>query len=235
MSVIRTVVVCPQPPLLFRELAGRHDAAHEVRDACLAALRQALSPAPDVVVVVGGEAATAVRDGSLAPAPELFGGPHPSGGGPRAVGLPLSLGVGRRLLDEAGWQGPTRLQGVARGAALEEVEQVARSLAGADRTTVLLVLGDGSARRGVHAPGYVDERAFDYDEQTACALANGDVVALLERDVGLAEELMVSGRAALQVMAAAVRAQGTPVRAEISYRDDPFGVMYVVATWHLPG
>ena len=227
--MIRAVAVCPQPPLLFRELAGTQDAAEDLRTACRRAVSQVLTPTPDAVTVIGGDERTAVWDAALAPAPGDFGGPE--GGG--LDGLPLSLGVGRRLLEEAGWAGPFELRGVAWDASREEVEELGEELVSREDDVVLLVLGEGSARRGDKAPGYVDDRAFDYDAETGRALAEGDPAALLVQDARLAHDLMAGGRAAFQVMAAAVRAQGTPPRAAVGYSDDPFGVMYVVATWRM--
>lgn len=227
--MIRAVAVCPQPPLLFRELAGTHDAAAAVRTACHRAVADVLEVSADAVVVVGGAEASASWDASLEPGPGPFGGPPGTARGR----LPLSLGVGRRLLAEAGWGGPVELRGVAWDASRAEVEARGEELAATDGDAVLLVLGEGSARRGDKAPGYVDERAFGFDAETGRALAEGDPAGLLRQDAGLAGELMAGGRAALQVMAAAVRAQGGTPQAKMSYSDDPFGVMYFVATWRL--
>ena len=227
--MIRAVAVCPQPPLLFRELAGTQDAAEELRAACHRAVSQVLTAAPDVVVVIGGDGRTAAWDATLGPAPGGFGGPA----GGRRAGLPLSLGVGRRLLEEAGWAGTVELRGVAWDASLEDAEALGEEQASREDDVVLLVLGEGSARRGDKAPGYVDDRAFGYDAETGRALAEGDPAALLAQDAWLADELMAGGRAAFQVMAAAVRAQGGTPQATVGYSDDPFGVMYFVVTWRL--
>lgn len=224
--MIRATVVCPHPPLLFRELGGHVDAAQQLRAACREALADALRPAPGLVVVLGGDAVTASWDPATSPRPEGFGR-H----GRPGAGLPLSLGVGRRLLDDAGWTGPVRLHSIAWDAGTGPVTALGAELAAVDGDVVLLVLADGSARRGDKAPGYVDARAFEYDEQTVHALATGDPAGLLGQDAVLADQLMAGGRAALQVMAAAVRAQGSAPRAGIRYQHDPFGVMYVVAVW----
>ncbi|HET7358218.1 MAG TPA: hypothetical protein VFJ09_16245 [Nocardioidaceae bacterium] len=227
--MIRAAAVCPQPPLLFRELAGTHDAAAALREACHRAVADVLAASPDAVVVVGGGEASASWDAALEPGPGVFGGPPGTARGR----LPLSLAVGRRLLAEAGWAGPVELRAVAWGASRAEVEQLGEQLASREDDIVLLVLGDGSARRGDKAPGYVDERAFGFDAETGRALAEGDPAGLLDQDAGLADELMAGGRAAFQVMAAAVRAQGGAPQAKVGYSDDPFGVMYVVATWRM--
>ena len=227
--MIRAVAVCPQPPLLFRELAGTHDAAAALRAACHRAVADVLAASPDAVVVVGGAEASASWDAALDPGPGVFGGPPGTARGR----LPLSLGIGRRLLAEAGWAGPVELRGVAWDASQAEVEALGEELAARDGDPVLLVLGEGSARRGDKAPGYVDERAFGFDSETGRALAEGDPAGLLGQDAGLAGELMAGGRAALQVMAAAVRAQGGTPQATVGYSDDPFGVMYFVTTWRL--
>ena len=112
-------------------------------------------------------------------------------------------------------------------------QAVVRDLAGRPDGTVLLVLGDGSTRRSDKAPGYLDERAFPFDDAVATALADGDAAALHELDAGLAEELMVLGSAGLRVLGGVALAQGSTPRAALSYRDDPYGVSWFVATWDL--
>ena len=57
--------------------------------------------------------------------------------------------------------------------------------------------------------------------------ASGDPAALGALDVALGGELMVAGRAGLQVLSG-VPAPGT---AEVTYAAAPYGVGYVVARW----
>ena len=96
---------------------------------------------------------------------------------------------------------------------------------------MLLVLGDGSTRRGEKAPGYLDERAFGFDDLVAQALSDGDAEALRDLDVALAAELMVLGSTALRVLGAVALHHPEPPEPALAYRDDPFGVSYFVATW----
>lgn len=93
------------------------------------------------------------------------------------------------------------------------------------------MLGEGSTRRGQSAPGFLDDRAFGFDDSLAAALAGGDAEALLDIDVRLAEELMVLGRPAVQVLAGVAATTGPVAEAVLDYRDDPFGVTYLVARW----
>jgi hypothetical protein len=90
-------------------------------------------------------------------------------------------------------------------------------------------MGDGSARRGVTAPGYADERAEPFDATVAEALAKGDSDALLALDPALATDLMVAGRAPWQVLAGA--AAGRAWRGDLRHADAPYGVAYFVASW----
>ncbi len=225
--MIVAAVVCPHPPLLIRELTGQQDVAAELRAACLTALSTAIGAGVDAVVVVGGSETTGPWDPALQPEVRRFGTTGPT----EVAGLPLSLGVGRRLLDEVGWTGQVEMHSIAWGATAEEVAELAGSIAGRDERLALLVLGDGSTRRGDKAPGYLDERAFGFDEETCQALAEGDAVALRDMDPVLAEELMVLGRAAFGVLGSVVPLEGASPRASVFYRADPFGVMYVVALW----
>jgi hypothetical protein len=143
--------------------------------------------------------------------------------------LPLSLAVGAELLDTAGWSGPRELWGVAADAPVEECLALGGDLARAGRRLGLVVLGDGSARRGVKAPGYFDQRAAGYDEQARRGLA-GDVDALRSLDPELGEQLLVAGRAPWQVLAGAA-GTAPSIEARIRYADDSLGVLYLVATW----
>ncbi len=93
----------------------------------------------------------------------------------------------------------------------------------------LLVVADGSARRGEKAPGHLDERAAAYDEGIGRALASGDAASLAALDADLGAELLAAGADALAVMG--LLFEGRAVTAETTYADDPFGVAYWVTRW----
>ncbi len=95
----------------------------------------------------------------------------------------------------------------------------------------LLVMGDGTACRGVKAPGYDDPRAEPFDTEIAAALAGADTGRLLALDADLAADLLCAGRAAWQVLAGAVATDGRRWRGELLYNDAPYGVAYFVASW----
>ena len=91
----------------------------------------------------------------------------------------------------------------------------------------MLVMGDGSARRTLKAPGYLDPRAEALDSAVESAIRTGDLDALQQLDPILARELMVTGRPAWQVLSGAWHSSRP--RTEILYCDAPFGVGYLVA------
>lgn len=230
-EVILAAVVCPHPPALLRELGGLADPLVELRESCAAALKSGLAEDPDTVVVVG----EAPAPGSWSPSAPIGVRRFGATDAREAGSLPQSLGVGRRLLDEAGWDGPLRLYAASAEADSAEVTDLARTVAGIPGRVLLVVMADGSARRGERAPGHLDERAFDFDDEIGSALAHGDADRLVGLDADLAGELLVQGRAALAVLGAvAGRVGGGPESAQVSYRDDPFGVLYTVASWHFP-
>jgi len=220
--VITAAAVCPAPPLLARELTGRAVVLPELREACAAAVARLLAGEPATVLVVGAGAATATWDAddrldlsAWAPGLRRRGNPR----------LPLALGLGAMLLDQAGFTGRRILQAVG------EAEPAAACLrlgaAAADLGTAMLVMGDGSARRSPAAPGHFDERAAPFDLAAEHALRDGDMAAVAAFDAALARDLMATGRAAWQVLAGALGERRTA--GEILYADAPLGVGYLVA------
>jgi hypothetical protein len=91
---------------------------------------------------------------------------------------------------------------------------------------VMLVVANGSARRGEKAPGHLDDRAFGFDAAIGAALTGGDPQALAGIDEGLGEELLAAGLPALRTLASLEE-----VEAKTWYDADPFGVQYWVVTW----
>lgn len=106
-----------------------------------------------------------------------------------------------------------------------------------DEQTGLLVLGDGSTRRGDGAPGGAHPDAERFDSDVAAALAHADADRLRALDPVESAELGAIGRAPWQV-AAGVADAGVPAdggeqkwRAEPLYSAAPFGVGYHVVLW----
>lgn len=220
--MITAAVVCPHPPLLLRGATGGPIPEVEaLRAACAAAL-EALDGS-DVIAIVGRAPQTRRYDPALAPPTARFT-VRPGVARPAEV-LPLSLGVGLEL--SAGR--PVELWGLAAD------EPTAGCVALADELTArpdrigLLVMGDGSARRGEKAPGYLDARAVPFDDSIGAALHAGDSAALLNIDRELATALLVAGVPAWLVLAASF--SGRRPATKIWYRDAPFGVWYAVAQW----
>jgi len=89
------------------------------------------------------------------------------------------------------------------------------------------VMADGSARRTLKAPGYLDDRAVAFDAEVERAVRAGDLSALQRLDQRLARDLMATGWPAWQVLSGALTGQIHD--AEVLYCDAPFGVGYLVA------
>ncbi|MFJ6784855.1 class III extradiol dioxygenase subunit B-like domain-containing protein [Streptomyces yangpuensis] len=233
--------VCPAPPLLVPEVAaGAAAELGDARSACSDALAVLAASRPDLLVVVGAAAEGGGYDqgtpGSFAGfgvdltvtlGPDL--GEPPSG---RATGtaLPASLAVGGWLLGRARWSAAP----VAGVAVADDLPPSGCALLGADLgrsadRVAMLVLGDGSACRTLKAPGYLDERAADFDAAAARALGAADVAALAGIDAALAADLQAAGRAPWQVLAGA--AEGAGLTGSLLYEDAPYGVGYFVAAW----
>jgi len=198
--MIETVTVVPSALLLLPEYAGRDDAGADLRGAAVELLRDLAGRS--VVLVVGGD-----RE-------------------PRSTKPAVGRRVGQLLLRLAGVAAADVVE-VPWDAPLEVCRTLGEALAAAPGELDLLVVADGSARRGEKAPGHLDERALPFDEGLVAALASADAAGLLALDPALAADLLVQGRAPLQVAAAAMGgAAYRPVRVEAS---DPFGVLYVLA------
>jgi hypothetical protein len=254
--MIVAAAICPSPPLLASELAGQADVLPELRAACAVAAARILKAAPDLVAVVGPAETTGPRDpsgelnlASFAPAlhPDRplrdnskKGGAGRLGAGPP---LPLALGVGGLLLDEAGYTGPRTFQGIAENEPAVNCLALGRQIAASAPRVALLAVGDGSARRSTSAPGYLDERAAPFDQAVEHAVRDGDLPAIAALSPALAAELLAGGRPAWQAMSGAMSAASQPAdhsaavdrpQTEILYSDAPLGVAYLVATL-IPG
>jgi hypothetical protein len=225
--VIVAAVLLPHPPLLLRELGGLHDSVAGLREVAREAVTTVVQDADRAVVVGAADQKPSWSMGW----PAQVRGFGPSTSHPGGAAVPLSLGVGLRLLEESGWSGPVGQLALGWDEADDDIDDAAKELCDGPDRTALVVLGDGSARRGEKAPGYVDERAFPFDDAIAGALSSGDARSLRDLDVDLAGELMVLGRTAFRVLGATALHQGGPAQARLLFRDDPFGVSYFVATW----
>ncbi|MCK7626141.1 class III extradiol dioxygenase subunit B-like domain-containing protein [Streptomyces sp. RS10V-4] len=235
--------LCPCPPLLVPEVAaGAAPELEPVRAACLDAVGVLAAARPDRLIVLGPARAEAGAQRHPQGAPGTFrdfgvaldvtlgpAGPEPAERptGPR---LPASLAVGAWLLSRTQWS-DAPVEGVAVGERLpaDRCLPLGRELAAAAPRVALLVLGDGSARRSVKAPGYFDERAEAFDTAAFRALGGADTAALAALDEELAAALLVSGRSCWQVAAGAAEDAG--LRGQLLGEDAPYGVGYAVAAW----
>jgi hypothetical protein len=93
----------------------------------------------------------------------------------------------------------------------------------------ILAIGDGSARRTLKAPGYLDETAAPFDAVVAGALATGDAGALAALDLAEGERLLAAGAPTWQAIGAALA--GRDITAALHLDTAPFGVGYLVASW----
>ncbi len=173
--------VCPHPPLLVRELGPpAQNELDELRAACANAIEAVRATEPELLVVVGAGEATRSHapgtTGSFRPYGVDVAVRLPAGRAPAAepAALPLSIMVGAWLLEQAEWQGEVRGQEVGTSTPGEQCLELGLALAQQEDRLGLLVMGDGSARRSVDAPGYLDPRAAGFDASVVDALRAGD-------------------------------------------------------------
>lgn len=220
------VAFCPSPPLLHPGVEGR--AAPEttaLRRACAEAVDRMLAVRPEVVVVVGDGAAPGVRfgpgdGGDLrgfgVDLEVAFAGAARPGG----LRLPLAHTLGAWLLDEAGFAG------IRIGVGPADLGVLVRDLPG---PVGVLAMGDGSARRTLKAPGYLDDAAGPFDAAVAAALTSGDTEVLAALDLREAARLLAAGAPTWRAVGAAFVAR--EVTAHLHLDTAPFGVGYLVADW----
>ena len=233
--------VCPHPPLLIPAALGSagSDPPGELRKVAGATARAVAGLAaarPDLLVVVGGGVAEREYGAEAAGGLHAFG-VHVTIGAGEPV-LPLSLTVGRWLLESGGILGPggvpagglpVLFQEVARHAAAGDCLKLGRILADRAPRVALLAMGDACARPAREAPGVPDLAAQDYDEDIAEALAAADARWIARLDPARDDELVVAGRAAWQVLAGA--AGGRHMDGRLLCMSAPYGVTYLVASW----
>jgi hypothetical protein len=234
--------VCPHPPLLIPAALGAAAAEppaalHAVAEACDVAVHALASAEPDLIAVVGGGPVTCEYQPGAAGSLHDFGVPVTVGDGEPV--LPLSLTVGRWLLDKAGvtpgsgGKGATRpevvLQAVNQRATPGECLKLGLLIAERAARVALLAMGDASARRARDIEGAPDPEAQEYDDEVAEALAAADARWLGRLDAAADDKLMVAGRAAWQVLAGA--ASGRRPHGRLLCMAVPYGVTYLVASW----
>jgi hypothetical protein len=228
--VLVAAAVLPHPPLLVPGVgAGASGELDDLRTACDAAVADLLGTDPSLVVVVGGGDVTGpFADGawgSLA----SYGVRVPVGAGEGDPTLPLSLTLGRWLLDRAAVGAPALLFGVETDAGSERCLALGAALGGRSERVALLVMGDSSARRSLKGPGGLHPDAEAFDGEVELALRAGDADRLAALDPDRASTVLAAGRAPWQVLAGA--AAGRDWRGSVTWAGSPYGVTYLVATW----
>lgn len=261
--MIVAAAFCPHPPLLAPSLAqGAAAELDELRAASIDAIRDAVLPVQDAelpgrdatplsgdaspadrggsrprLLVIGGGSSSMIHSplarGTLAPYGadvEVHLG-SPSCGG--ALELPLSLTIGAFLVSAA--LGPmSGAMGLSVGPDFRS-SRAAADLIGLVESGdwALLVMGDGSARRAEHSPGYLDDGAAPFDDRVARALAEGDADALADLDPAVAKRVLCAGTPAWSV-AGDLLGEAT-WDAKVTHECAPYGVAYVVASWRRAG
>lgn len=160
---------------------------------------------------------------------------------PPAYGPPVGLAVAREIIDLAAAARaldltavPVEEVAIAEDATGEEAATLGlvagsfpvRPGSDEEARTVLLVVADGSERRGEED---ADRRAAAFDETWRQALADGDHVALTGLAEDEAAEVQATCRAPLQVLATA--ADDRHITARVLASGEPFGTGHAVVVW----
>ena len=216
-------------PVLIPDVAqGAAGELDGLRAACRSAIRRADAPGRQWVVLGPGPVSRSFGSSSRGTFAG-FGVPLEVGLGSDELGpveLPLSLTVGAWLLRDTLGPGCGAL-----GYAIADLGTEDDYWDGHDGDVVVLVMGDGSARRSVKAPGYFDERAEGVDAYVAATLRHGFGDRLHRELVDGDDQLLMAGLNAWDLLSWSVE----PFRwnAELLYDGAPYGVGYFVASWQL--
>jgi len=231
--------VCPHPPLLIPAALGAaaSDPPAELRkvgEAATQAVAELIAAGPDLIAVVGGGPVDREFGAQAAGGLHEYGVEVTVGTGEPV--LPLSLTVGRWLLERAGVLPPgsgepaeVQFRAVGWRASPGDCVKLGVVLAERAPRVALLAMGDACARPAREAPGVHDPAAREYDEEIAEALAAADARWLARLDPSLDDNLVVAGRAAWQVLAGA--AGGSRLDGRLLCMTAPYGVTYLVASW----
>ncbi|MGH3673631.1 MAG: hypothetical protein ACRDSH_23875 [Pseudonocardiaceae bacterium] len=237
--MIVRVAVVPHPPILVPEVAaGGAAEIAPLRDACLVAARALAQhcarwvavAAVDPLAVTGAVGSFAGYGADV----EVVLDPAAAGTG--RVELPLPLLVAAWLRGQVGGANlAVEAAPVAPGSSIAQCRRIGAELAqrlrGEGAPVGLLVLGDGAAAHTRLAPGYLDCRAQCLDAALARGLVAADPGALLDLDLPVVGELLVTGQEAWQVGAAAAQSLAREYRGQLLYSAAPYGVAYHVALW----
>ena len=210
---VSAVAFCPHPPLLRPGIAtGSEIEMQSLRSACNNAVDRLIGTTPHQLLVLGSDGPVVDWSGF---APGFIDADSQL--------MPLSLQVGAWLLSGRPLaSAPIYVAIGPDGEPVTPWPDLPASIG-------LLVMGDGSARRSLKGPGYLDERAEPFDATVVKALADGSPQLLADVDLELAGVLLAAGAPAW--VAAAKLLRDDNWRADVLYADAPFGVMYMVATW----
>jgi hypothetical protein len=200
--VIETVLVLPSPPALLAPRSAV-DPVAELRAACHDALADVREPVVVVAVPTSQE--------NLA----------------RGITEPLGHRVARHLLGDQQFMPELALPWTAASLIEQDAAPGEHSLP----ATTLLVMADGTARRGEQAPGHLHPDATAFDEHIEQALRDGDAETLATLDLDRAGELWCVGAAGFRLLGEVAR--GHDVQAQVTYADAPYGVAWWVARWDL--
>lgn len=245
--MITSVGFLPAAPVLVTDVAA--GAAYELdglRAQCDRVLGDVLTDAVDSVVLIAPDS----RSGCVpVDASETRTGwfPADAWGSLRAFGVDVRSGltvraddgydvleyghvIGAWMLDRHGYRGTRRALLVAEGDGAPAAALL-RDAGDEGDSFALLVMGDGSARLSVKAPGYFDPGAQAFDDAVRHALSSGDPRVLAKLDPGAARVQRASGYDGWQAVASVVINEGRSAWRARCHYEAPYGVGYFAASW----
>ena len=225
---VRSACLVPAAPVLLPELCGSTRPIADVRQCVLDVLGDLSRRRPDRIVLIAEGNSTTAYPATMPLGLHRLGG-MATRDRTAQVFLPVSLAVGLRLLQMAGWQGQTLVQAIEGSLAGPEVLQIGRGISQDAEETAVVLLGNASARSTEKAPGSLHAGAEHFNAEVARMVASGDRDAMIAMTAEEAGDQLSDIRIGLQILAGL--GPELPSGADLVRTYEVNGVCYVIAAF----
>lgn len=220
------VALVPAAPVLIPELTGSSSVADEPRRHAHNVIRQLIETGPNQIIVVSeGDSDAEFDESSSWGLHRIRGASSIAHGSTNS--LPISLAIGASLLHESGWKGSVLYRALDRSMPTAQATEWAETLSHSMDDVGILLLGNGSARSTMKAPGSLHPNAEEFNDGLISVVKTRDRDAMMSLLEVHAEEQMSDIRLPLAVLAGAFPSSDLNTKYVAS--NEFMGVFYVFA------